>query len=76
LDLPRFEQCLDGDTRAVDEDVAEARRAGVTSTPTFAIGLIQRDGSVAVTSRIRGAQPTITFRTIIEGMLRSPVSKL
>ena len=62
LDLKSFGQCLDSGKHhaAVEADVQEGARLGVTGTPTFFI-----NGRILV-----GAQPLESFRKIIEAELR------
>ena len=62
LDLKSFGQCLDSGKHraAVEADVQEGARLGVTGTPTFFI-----NGRILV-----GAQPLETFRKVIEAELR------
>ena len=63
LDPKSFEQCLDSGKHqaAVEADVQEGARLGITGTPTFFI-----NGRILV-----GAQPLESFRRIIEAELRS-----
>jgi protein-disulfide isomerase len=62
LDSKRFGQCLDSGKHqaAVEADVQEGARLGVTGTPTFFI-----NGRILV-----GAQPLESFRRIVEAELR------
>ncbi len=64
LDPKSFASCLDTGKQqaAVQSDVEEAARLGITGTPTFFI-----NGRMLV-----GAQPLETFRKIIEAELRRP----
>lgn len=58
LEQAAFTQCQSGQaTDAVAADVAEARKLGVTSTPTFFVGLVTDDGSIQLSKRIVGAAP-------------------
>jgi protein-disulfide isomerase len=70
LDLDRFSKCFDrsSDSRLAD-DVAEAKRLGVRSTPTFLIGVVQSSGDVLVNTRIRGAQPLAVIRSAVERLV-------
>jgi predicted DsbA family dithiol-disulfide isomerase len=62
--------CLDGAAlKRVRDDIAEGRRLGVNSTPTFVIGVIQPDGKVSVRTRIQGAQPYEVFEKAIKASL-------
>ncbi len=58
LDLAKFDACSKDPraTQAVDGDIAAARAAGVSSTPTFFVNGI----------RVKGAVPLEQFRTLIE----------
>jgi protein-disulfide isomerase len=63
LDLKTFEECIgEGDDSEIRADVAEGKRLGVSSTPTFFVGESQPDGHIRLLRRIRGAQPYGTFK--------------
>jgi protein-disulfide isomerase len=67
LDATMFGSCLDGSAVArVRADMAEGRRLGLNSTPSFVIGVTQPDGSVLIATKIRGAQPYEVFKRAIE----------
>jgi protein-disulfide isomerase len=67
LDATMFAGCLDGSAVArVRADMAEGRRLGLNSTPSFVIGVAQSDGSVLIATKIRGAQPYEIFKKAIE----------
>lgn len=52
-------------------DIDEARRLGVSATPTFFVGLADADAStVKLLKRIRGAQSTRVFSSIIQWATR------
>jgi protein-disulfide isomerase len=71
LDTPRFEACMKGEaTPRVREDIAEARRLGITGTPTFLFGVIGPNGSLTVLRRESGAIPTSVFTGILDELLR------
>jgi protein-disulfide isomerase len=70
LDLAKFGDCLDAAPDILGPDIAEARRIGITSTPTFLIGAIQADRTVEVLSRINGAQPLEVLRTTLESAVQ------
>ena len=61
LDLPAFEQCVSSGKyhAAVQQDVEEGSRAGVTGTPAFCI-----NGRL-----VSGAQPLESFARVIEAEL-------
>ncbi len=72
LNVNRFDACLQsGEKRAhVASDVAMARRAGVTATPTFFVGLEDPvTGAVTVVERIVGAKPYAVFRQALDAAL-------
>ena len=64
LDPKNFKQCLDSGKQqaAIQSDIEEGARLGITGTPTFFI-----NGRMLV-----GAQPLESFRRIIEAELRHP----
>jgi predicted DsbA family dithiol-disulfide isomerase len=68
LELAPFEQCLDEPsvTSVIQRDLELARQLGVSATPGFGLGRPGPDGSVAVTTLIRGAQPLEVFETAID----------
>jgi protein-disulfide isomerase len=66
LDVTAFDDCLASDRymNEMDKDSAEAKRVGITGTPTFVIGKPKGDklsGKVVV-----GAQPLNVFKAAIE----------
>ena len=67
-----FDQCThDPRTRAaIDADMAEADRIGVTGTPGFVIA--QRAGAKLEGTLVLGAQPTNVFTTRIDALLGAP----
>jgi protein-disulfide isomerase len=70
LDTERFLACLDSGKYAADiqHNAAEAQRGGVSSTPTFLLGLASGD-TVRATRRLRGAAPYAAFKAEIESLL-------
>jgi predicted DsbA family dithiol-disulfide isomerase len=75
LDLAAFESCLEGGTHAaaVRADMALARRAGASGTPSFVLGVSDpaEPGKITGLSFIRGAQPFAAFKTEIDKALES-----
>jgi protein-disulfide isomerase len=71
LDVAAFRQCVESSRYAarVHRDVAEGRRAGIDSTPSFLLGGPAPDQKVRVVRMIRGAQPFAAFKEIIESLL-------
>ncbi len=68
-----FAECLNGPGASlVKASLAEAKAAGVVSTPTFLIGLRVGSDRVEVIDRVVGAQPLAAFTTAID----SAVSKI
>ncbi len=71
LNLSDFEQCIGRIEPQIRKDAAEAKRLGVTSTPTFLVGDLSPDGAVTARRRITGARPFETFKATIEELLDS-----
>jgi protein-disulfide isomerase len=63
IDRARFERCLDDRlfAAAIDDDIAQGRALGVSSTPTFLI-----NGRPLV-----GAHPVENFRAVIDDALKA-----
>ncbi|HEX6209977.1 MAG TPA: DsbA family protein [Methylomirabilota bacterium] len=70
LDTGRFTACVAADRyrAAIDRDIAEATRAGVTGTPSFVLGATRPDAAVEGL-RIVGAQPFPVFEARIKALL-------
>ncbi len=70
LDAGRFAACIAADQHraAIDRDVAEAQKVGVTGTPTFVLGPTAAGTSVEG-QRIVGALPFSTFDAQIKALL-------
>jgi protein-disulfide isomerase len=77
IDLGSFRTCLEeGHTTAlVKMNQSEARRLGITGTPTFLLGGPEADGAVVVTRKLVGAQPLAVFERAIEDLLGSESAK-
>jgi protein-disulfide isomerase len=71
LHLPRFEECLDkpATEARIQADVNEARRLGLTGTPSFALGRQDTSGQVEIEIFVHGAQPLEVFEQMIMDML-------
>ncbi len=69
VDLPTFDACLQnpGVRHAIETDVAEAQRIGVTGTPGFVIA--QSHAGQLEGTLLLGAQPTAAFTSRIEALL-------
>lgn len=78
LDTEAFEQCLADPVIAaqIEEDLAEVRRARISGTPTFLIG-VERDGIISGTL-IKGFQPVSVYaaeiREYLEQAAQQPVA--
>jgi protein-disulfide isomerase len=73
LDEPKFRECLDQGryAAAVQKDVDEGARLGITGTPTVVVGLT--DGAQAKNAVIiHGAQAIATFKAEIDKLLAPP----
>lgn len=74
LDMPKFQQCLDGGKYAAEirKDLAEGQKAGVTGTPGFFLGITDpKDQKVKVSRVLKGAQPYASFKEAIDSLLSS-----
>lgn len=72
LDMPKFQQCLDGGKYAskIRNDISEGQKAGAQGTPTFFLGYTEpNDSKVKVVRVIRGAQPYAGFKQVIDSLL-------
>lgn len=72
LDMPQFQQCLDGGKYAgkIRQDLTEGQKSGVQGTPTFFLGQTEpNDSKVKVVRIIRGAQPYAAFKQAIDSLL-------
>ena len=71
LNTTVFNQCLESGRYATDikKDITEANNAGITGTPTFLIGTINKDGTVKITRKLVGAKPYAEFKAAIESVL-------
>lgn len=77
LDISRFQMCVsDGRMAAtISESIAEAKRLGLTGTPSFLIGEIQNDGTVRVTRRISGAQPFSVLKSALDDLIQTMIRR-
>jgi protein-disulfide isomerase len=70
-DRSAYDACMSGRSHAkVQDDVAEARRLGVTGTPTFFVGTTEQSGFVKVKRVLTGAQGAPDFRAVLDSLLR------
>lgn len=70
IDAAKFEECMSSSRHAasVRADMAQARKAGASGTPSFILGLADPDDPSKVTGLafIRGAQSFATFQAEID----------
>jgi predicted DsbA family dithiol-disulfide isomerase len=59
----------------VKSDVAEAKRLGINSTPTFFVGRVQPDGAVNLMLKISGAQPADVFAKAVQEVRSAKVAQ-
>jgi protein-disulfide isomerase len=75
LDTAAFEECLASNrhAEAVRADMAVARKAGASGTPSFVLGLTDPadPGRIEGLTFIRGAQPYEKFKAEIDSALES-----
>ena len=73
----KFQACVDDPATAsmIERDEREAKRLGITSTPTLLLGLMNaaHDG-VVVRKIVHGAQSYETIRAAIDGLVAGGVS--
>jgi predicted DsbA family dithiol-disulfide isomerase len=77
-----FDGCMEANKYAasIRRDMAEARKAGITSTPNFVIARREKGSETLVrtVAQIRGAQPFETFKAELDRQLAAaspPVAK-
>lgn len=78
LDKAKFQQCLDSQQQApaIRKIMAQAGNAGVTSTPTLMVGVLQPNTSkVKILRVLKGAQPFAALKDAIDTALTLPASK-
>ena len=72
LDSSAFKTCLSGEAAPlVQADVKGGTPLGVSGTPTFLVGRLQKDGSVKVEERFSGAQPLSQFQGVLDKLIGS-----
>jgi protein-disulfide isomerase len=71
LDTAAFDACLSSGSQAaaIRKDMADGRAAGVTGTPAFFIGVMDKSGTVKVLRTITGARPYEAFKAAIDELL-------
>jgi len=70
LNVAAFDQCVDSGKYAarIRKDVGEAERLGVSATPTFLVGLLDK-GQLKSVRVIRGAVPFESMKSSIDELL-------
>jgi protein-disulfide isomerase len=69
LDGATFNRCMEGEAAdVISADLAEGRRLGVATTPTFFVGIVQRDGSIQLAKRVSGARSFEVFQSLIDSV--------
>lgn len=74
LESKEFERCLDSGKQLtrIQQDISEGRRAGVSGTPTFFLGLTPSNGAkMQAVTVLRGAQSLAAFKQAIDRLLAS-----
>jgi protein-disulfide isomerase len=75
VDVSKFEQCVSSGKyeSQVRRDEEEAKKAGVSGTPSFFLGLTQQNETkIKAAKMLVGAQPYPSFKEAIDGLLTSP----
>ena len=76
IEVRAFRACLAGEAnRRIDADIAEARRLGITGTPTFLVGRLRDDARVALGRRRTGALSIERFVALVQEAARWPAPK-
>lgn len=73
LDAGSFNSCLDSGKYAseIDKDSDDGRKIAVSGTPTFFIGKSRLNSKEITGTRIVGARPLSSFKTIIDQLLQT-----
>ncbi len=73
LEMAGFQDCLDGGKYAerIRQDQKDGTDAGVRGTPSFLVGLTDPDDptKIRATKFIRGAQPYVLFKSVIDALI-------
>jgi protein-disulfide isomerase len=66
LDLSQYDRCMaESDSKRVSDDTVVAKALGISGTPTFLIGRVEKDGRVKVLNVLTGSQPLTQFDAAI-----------
>jgi protein-disulfide isomerase len=68
-----FQLCLNTRRFAagIEKDMAEARSAGISGTPTFLVGRVQPDGRVRVVKKLVGVEKYADLKAALDEVLRA-----
>ena len=74
MESAAFQRCVvtPAATARVRQDLQEGARAGVTGTPSFFLGVVQKDGRLKALRKLPGAVPYASFKATIDSLLASP----
>lgn len=72
LDTQRLNECIATDAeQAIQRDLLDGQKFGVTSTPTFFVGTLDEDQlNITLLSKMSGMRSAQAFRTVLDQMLR------
>jgi len=72
LDIPMFETCRkqhDSSDERIRKDTERGKQLQINATPSFALGIVDKDGRLRVEKIITGAQPFSVFEKSISELL-------
>ena len=72
IDVSAFDECMASDRHdaGIEKDLAAARQAGITATPTFLLGHVDEEsGEFRPFRLLRGAQAFASFKSAIDAAL-------
>jgi protein-disulfide isomerase len=75
IDLGAYDTCISTVAGRIAEDVAQAKRLDIVSTPVVLLGTVAGRDTVKLTTRINGAQPMDVFANAINELRRQSGAK-
>lgn len=71
VDQKKWKECFDSEkyVEAIKKDLADGSAAGVTGTPGFVIGKLDKDGNVTGGTLLAGAYPYADFKAVLDKLL-------
>ena len=70
LDQGAFQKCMNGAARGkIKRDFNDGVKAGVSGTPTFFMGTLEKDGKVRVLKTLSGMQKAASFTAALDELL-------